>query len=691
MTEITVNGMTCTSCATHVKDALEKIPGVNAAVVSYPESRAQVMADTAVSHNQLLAAIAALGYQGSIRVGDFKDEPKIRDALEGAGLHIAIIGSGGAAMAAALKAVEQGATVTLIERGTIGGTCVNIGCVPSKIMIRAAHIAHLRRESPFDGGIAATVPAIDRSKLLAQQQARVDELRHAKYEGILDGNPAITVLHGEARFKDDQSLVVRLNEGGEREVTFDRCLVATGASPAVPPIPGLKESPYWTSTEALVSDTIPARLAVIGSSVVALELAQAFARLGSQVTILARSTLFFREDPAIGEAVTAAFRAEGIEVLEHTQASQVAHVNGEFVLTTGHGELRADKLLVATGRAPNTRSLALDAAGVTVNAQGAIVIDQGMRTSNPNIYAAGDCTDQPQFVYVAAAAGTRAAINMTGGDAALNLTAMPAVVFTDPQVATVGYSEAEAHHDGIETDSRTLTLDNVPRALANFDTRGFIKLVIEEGSGRLIGVQAVAPEAGELIQTAVLAIRNRMTVQELADQLFPYLTMVEGLKLAAQTPLGEICRYRVCRVMPSSRHRSPTLVSGCPIAAIARRSLAAVILNGRPPFRPRARADAKPAMVRSAINSRSNSANAAKMPKTSLPAAVVVSMAAPWPVNTLRPMPRAVRSCTVLMRWRKSRPSRSSFHTTSVSPGRSAFRQLTKPGRSSRLPDAWSS
>ncbi len=163
---------------------------------------------------------------------------------------------------------------------------------------------------------------------------------------------------------------------------------------------------------------------MIGLSVVALELAQAFARLGSQVTILARSTLFFREDPAIGEAVTAAFRAEGIEVLEHTEASQVAHVNGEFVLTTGHGELRADKLLVATRRAPNTRSLALHAAGVTVNAQGAIVIDQDMRTSNPNIYAAGDCTDQPQFVYVAAAAGTRAAISMTGGDAALNLTAM---------------------------------------------------------------------------------------------------------------------------------------------------------------------------------------------------------------------------------------------------------------------------
>ncbi len=268
------------------------------------------------------------------------------------------------------------------------------------------------------------------------------------------------------------------------------------------------------------------------------------------MTILARSTLFFREDPAIGEAVTAAFRMEGIEVREHTRGQPVAYINGEgdgeFVLTTAHGELRADKLLVATGRAPNTRKLALDATGVTLTPQGAIVIDPGMRTSVEHIYAAGDCTDQPQFVYVAAAAGTRAAINMTGGDAALNLTAMPAVVFTDPQVATVGYSEAEAHHDGIKTDSRTLTLDNVPRALANFDTRGFIKLVVEEGGGRLIGVQAVAPEAGELIQTAALAIRNRMTVQELADQLFPYLTMVEGLKLAAQTFNKDVKQLSCC-------------------------------------------------------------------------------------------------------------------------------------------------
>ena len=558
MSTLKITGMTCDSCAVHVKDALEKVPGVQSADVSYAKGSAKLAIEVGTSPDALTAAVAGLGYRATLADAPSVSTPgglldKMRDLLgrndktgSSGALHIAVIGSGGAAMAAALKAVEQGARVTLIERGTIGGTCVNVGCVPSKIMIRAAHIAHLRRESPFDGGMPPTPPTILRERLLAQQQARVEELRHAKYEGILDGNSAITVLHGEARFKDDQSLIVSLNEGGERVVMFGRCLVATGASPAVPPIPGLKESPYWTSTEALASDTIPERLAVIGSSVVALELAQAFARLGSKVTALARNTLFFREDPAIGEAVTAAFRAEGIEVLEHTQASQVAHMDGEFVLTTTHGELRADKLLVATGRTPNTRSLALEAAGVAVNAQGAIVIDKGMRTSSPNIYAAGDCTDQPQFVYVAAAAGTRAAINMTGGDAALDLTAMPAVVFTDPQVATVGYSEAEAHHDGIETDSRLLTLDNVPRALANFDTRGFIKLVIEEGSGRLIGVQAVAPEAGELIQTAVLAIRNRMTVQELADQLFPYLTMVEGLKLAAQTFSKDVKQLSCC-------------------------------------------------------------------------------------------------------------------------------------------------
>ncbi len=359
-------------------------------------------------------------------------------------LRIAVIGSGGGAMAGALKAAELGATVTLVERDIIGGTCVQVGCVPSKILIRAAHIAHVRRTSAFDGGLSASHVVVDRAELLAQQQGLVDGLRHAKYETVLARTPAITVVRGEARFVDRNTLTVMLTEGGTRLVPFDRCLIATGAHAAIPPIAGLRDTPYWTSTEALASDHVPARLAVIGSSVVAVELAQAFARLGSRVTVLARSTLLNREDPAIGQAITEAFLAEGITVLPHTQASSVSFANDEFTLKTNGGEVDADRLLVATGRAPNTRGLHIDAAGVGLDANSAVVVDDHLRTSVPHIFAAGDCTDGPQFVYVAAAAGTRAAINMMGGNAALDLRVMPMVVFTDPHVATVGLSEAEA-------------------------------------------------------------------------------------------------------------------------------------------------------------------------------------------------------------------------------------------------------
>ncbi|WP_264766169.1 FAD-dependent oxidoreductase [Marinobacter fonticola] len=269
-------------------------------------------------------------------------------------LHVAVIGSGGAAMAAALKAAERGASITLIERGTIGGTCINTGCVPSKIMIRAAHIAHLRKESPFDNGVSANPSVVRRAKLLEQQQERVEQLRDAKYESILRNHEAISVLNGEARFLDAQSLAVRLNDGGEQTVHFNRAFIGTGARPAEPSISGLADTPYLTSTSALTLDTVPDRLIIIGAGFVALELAQAFARLGSQVTVLARRHLLSSEDPAIGDAIESAFRREGIDVLKQTQASHVDHTDNEFILDTNAGALRADQLLVATGRTPNT-------------------------------------------------------------------------------------------------------------------------------------------------------------------------------------------------------------------------------------------------------------------------------------------------------------------------------------------------
>ena len=228
------------------------------------------------------------------------------------------------------------------------------------------------------------------------------------------------------------------------------------------------------------------------------------------------------------------------------QTLAASHVDDEFVLKTSGGTLKGDALLIATGRAPNVEALNLDGIGVSTGKGGTIMVNEYLQTSVPRIYAAGDCTDQPQFVYVAAAGGSCAAKNMTGTEATLDLRSMPTVIFTDPQVATVGPSEAEAHLKGIEIDSRVLTLDNVPRALVNFDTRGFIKVVAEKGNGRLLGVQAVAAEAGELIQTAALAIHHRITVADLAGQLFPYLTMVEGLKLCAQTFTKDVKQLSCC-------------------------------------------------------------------------------------------------------------------------------------------------
>ncbi len=545
---LSVSGMTCDHCARTVEKVLAAVGGVTRAEVSYEDKTATIITRDGVTDADLIQAIKSKGYGAEARGSGRSAGVKANGARRGtpeAKQTVAIIGSGSGAFSAAIEAAGAGAQVTMVEAGTLGGTCVNVGCVPSKIMIRGAHVAHTAAAGTFDG-IEVKCPRIDRAAMVAQQQARVGELRQAKYQSILDANPNINLVQGHARFKDVHTLVVKRADGRESELRADRILIATGAAPAVPPVPGLKEAPYWTSTEALVAEDLPRHLVIIGSSIVAIELGQAFLRLGSKVTMIARGRVLSREDPAIGEALTAALEGEGMTVLTGTQTRSVAHRGGEFELETSNGAVSGDRLLVATGRRPNTAGLELDRIGVALDARGAIRVDDRMMTSVADVYAVGDCTDQPQFVYVAAAAGKRAAINMTGGEARLDLATMPAVIFSDPQVATVGLTVAEARAQGIETDSRTLALENVPRALANFDTRGFIKLVAESGSGRLLGVQAVAGEAGELIQAAALAIHNRMTVDDLAGQLFPYLTMVEGLKLAAQTFTKDVKQLSCC-------------------------------------------------------------------------------------------------------------------------------------------------
>lgn len=538
---ILISGMTCDLCAQTAEEALNAIEGVNASV-SYKDALAKVEISGHINNTQLLKTIEEKGYSATIEnAGDIETTNG-----DGIGLHIAIVGTGSGAFAAAIKAVEQGATVTIIEGAEdIGGTCVNIGCVPSKIFIRGAHIAHIQGHHNVEG-LPLNSPTINRKAMMEQQQAWVEKLRYAKYESILETNPGINLIRGMARFKDAGTLIVTTKDGSKKEIKADRVLLAVGASASVPNINGLKDTPYWTSTEALVADSIPQHLIVLGASVVALELAQAFRHIGAEVTVIARSTLLSKEDPEIGKALTKVFEDEGIKVMLNTSPDSVEYDGKHFTLKTNNCDVKGDQLLIATGRAPNTAALELDKVAVKTEKRGGIIIDDHMRTNVENIYAAGDCTNQPQFVYVAAAAGTRAARNMTGDDVAIDLSVMPAVVFTDPQVATVGLTEQQAQDQGLDVESRRLDLENVPRALANMDTRGFIKLVAEKNSGRIVGCQVLATEGGEIIQTATLAIRNRMTIHDLADQLFPYLTMVEGLKLTAQTFNKDVKQLSCC-------------------------------------------------------------------------------------------------------------------------------------------------
>ena len=312
-------------------------------------------------------------------------------------LHVAIIGSGSAAFSCAIKAAENGARVTIIEGAdVIGGCCVNVGCVPSKILIRAAQLAHQQRSNPFTG-IEDHEPKIDRTLLSHQQISRVDELRTAKYQNILENNPALTLIKGYARFSSKNALNITYADGTEVTLLADKFLIATGSTPTIPKIEGLQNTPYWTSTEALFEKELPKSLVVIGSSIVAVEIAQAYARLGCQVTILARSTLLKSEDPLLGDRLSQCFEKEGIEIINNTQVTRITHDDNGFFIQTEDEQVLCEKLLISTGRHANTARICLDAAGVRTDNKGAVIVNEMLETNVSHIYAAGDCSTIPQY------------------------------------------------------------------------------------------------------------------------------------------------------------------------------------------------------------------------------------------------------------------------------------------------------
>ncbi len=541
-----VEGMTCDGCARHVERALRGVPGVeDATVPSWQGGRATVIADKGVAADDLTRAVEAGGYRARVRERRPLREGE-RFPSGGEEYDLLVIGGGSAAFAAAIKGAELGARVALAEAGTIGGTCVNIGCVPSKTLIKAAELCYRSAYPKFEG-LTACPPPSDWQRVVQQKDELVAALRQGKYMDVVKVYPNITLLRGRAALTGGRGVRV---DG--RAYSPGKVILATGSLAWAPPIPGLVEAGYLDSTQALSLPELPTSLLVIGAGAIGLELGQLFARFGVRVMIIEGGPhVAGGEEPEIGGALTQYLADEKIRICTGVKIARVERAGREYRV---HAEIDgkpetcvAERLLVATGRRPNTADLGLAECGVRTGSRGEIVVNEHLRTANPDIYAAGDCIGDPMYVYVAAYAGGLAAENaLTGTGRVYDLTALPHVIFTDPQAASVGLTEAAARARGKQVKTAVLHLKHVPRALASRDTRGLFKLVAEEGTGKLLGAHVLADQAGEVIQAATLAVKFGLTVQDLVETFHPYLTMVEGLKLAALTFEKDVARLSCC-------------------------------------------------------------------------------------------------------------------------------------------------
>ncbi|RKN47610.1 dihydrolipoyl dehydrogenase family protein [Micromonospora endolithica] len=461
-----------------------------------------------------------------------------------ADLDLLVLGGGTAGLVSAVIAGGLGARVALVERDRTGGECLWTGCVPSKALIEAADLAHRMRRADRVG-LAPVEPAVDLAEVMAHIRAaqRAIEPHDAPERVRAAGAEVIT---DEAVFVGPRR--VRMKSDG-RAVTARCVLVAVGSAPELPPIPGLAEAAPLTSDTVWGLEVLPARLLVLGGGPVGCELGQAFARLGSQVTLVERGPrLLAREDPDVGELITARLRDEGVDVRTSTEVTQV-RVGGRVRLTGGQpGEIDTDRILVAGGRRPRTDGLGLPEAGVALTDRGAVRVDTRMRTTAPGVYAAGDVTGELPFTHVAAHQAATATLNaLFWLPRYVRYLPMPYVVFTDPEVARVGLRAAQARHRwGDRAVVARLDLADVDRAVAAGRTDGWASLVADP-SGRLVGATVVAPSAGEVIGELAALVARRARLTELYRTVHPYPTYA----LAAVDAVGEHLQRRL--LTPTTR------------------------------------------------------------------------------------------------------------------------------------------
>jgi mercuric reductase len=574
--QLEVAGMTCLDCSRHITEALKRVPGVISAEVDYRGGNAQVAVDRSVPVGILVAAVEKAGYRAKAIAADIArneqqppggadqspDQPLKTDEHD-ADFDLLIIGTGGAGVAAAIQAVGMGGRVAIAESGVLGGTCVNVGCIPSKHLIERASHYHLARNAT--GGIAACNPSRDWKGVISSKDELVNQLRQEKYVDVLASYPGIAVLQGRARFVGGgkgASVVINIGEGETaRTLRARKVLIATGARPSIPTIPGADEVDALDSTSAMELTELPPSLLVLGGSAVGLELGQMYARFGVKVTVVEiADRLLASEDEATSAAIESALRAEGLEIHTGMMATRIERDRHEVILHVRQGglegTLRAAAILFATGRRPNTDDLGVENVAVNLTDKGFIVVDGTMQTTNPDVFAAGDVTGGPGYVYVAAAGARIAAENAikslasTSGPAdasrEFDLTVVPNVVFTSPQVASVGLTERRARESGENIQVSTLEMSQLPRALVSGYTKGFVKIVADAATGKLLGVHAVAPFAGELMGEAALAIRFGLTARDISGTLHPYLTWAESIKLASQGFTMDVSKLSCC-------------------------------------------------------------------------------------------------------------------------------------------------
>jgi mercuric reductase len=439
---------------------------------------------------------------------------------------LVVIGSGGAAMAAGIEARSRGKQVLLVEHGPLGGTCLNIGCVPSKTLLAAAGQRHRALSDRAFPMVATSADGVDLPALMAQKQDLIDGLRKSKYADVAAAH-GFPIRYGSARFRDERTLEV----DGE-PVVGRAYVVATGAAPHVPDLPGLDGVEWLTSTTAMEQQSLPSSLVVLGGGPVGLEQAQLWAHLGTEVTLVGRFAP--HAEPEVAQVLRGVFADDGIEVVEERGVAVEAAADGGARVRADSGrEVTADRLLVATGRFADTGDLGLDAAGIGTDERGFIVVDTHQRTRNPRVFAAGDVSGAPQYVYVAAQTGRAAAAGALGDPTEVDYRGLPGVTFTTPQLASAGLTEQQALAAGHDCDCRVLGAQDIPRALANRDTRGVLKLVADATTGQVLGVHAALDGAGDVMLAATYAIKLGMTVDDVADTWAPYLTMSEALRIAA--------------------------------------------------------------------------------------------------------------------------------------------------------------